>query len=67
MSVIDNKSLPLLDDGSQLADSSALLSQNIIGLSGLDDDLGLGGGDSHLNTGITILSKLTSEKLKIDI
>ena len=55
--------LPLLDDGGQLTDSLALLAKNVLGAGSLDDDLGLQGGDTDLDTGIAVLAELTSEQL----
>ena len=40
----------LLNDSSQFADSASLLSQNVLGPGGHDDDLCPGRGDSDLNT-----------------
>ena len=53
----------LLDDGGQLADAAALLTQDLLGLGGLDDDLGAGGGDAVLDAGETILSELALQEL----
>ena len=54
---------PLLDDGGQLTDPSALLSEHILGPGGHDDDLGLGGGDTDLDAGVAILGQLTGQEL----
>lgn len=53
----------LLDDGGQLADALALLSEDVLGAGGLDDDLGLEGSHADLHTGIAILAQLTSKQL----
>ena len=38
----------LLDEAGELSDSPSLLSQHILGPGGHDDDLGPGGGHTHL-------------------
>ena len=50
---------PLGDQGGQLPDPPALLSEDILGVGGTDDDLGLGVGGSDLTTGVTLLGELT--------
>lgn len=50
---------PLGDQGGQLPDPSALLSEDILSVGGSDDDLGLGVGGSDLTTGVTLLGELT--------
>ena len=41
---------PLLDNASELSDPPALLSEDVLGPGGHDDDLGPGGGHSDLQT-----------------
>jgi hypothetical protein len=53
----------LLDDGGELSDSLALLTKHVLGLGGLDDDLGSDGGHTHLQASIAVLSQLTGEQL----
>ena len=53
----------LLNNGRQLSDSLALLAKDILSAGGLDDDLNGGRCDSHLKTGIPILSQLSGEQL----
>jgi len=52
----------LLNHGGQLLDAASLLSKNVLSSGGLDDDLGLVGGSSDLNTRVTILSELLREE-----
>jgi hypothetical protein len=54
---------PLLDNGGQLTDPPALLTEDVLGAGGHDDDLSLGGGNTDLHTGVTILGEFTSQKL----
>merc|ERR1719291_258368 len=54
---------PLLDDAGQLPDPPALLSQNVLGPGGHDDDLGPGGSHADLDTGVAILGELSGEEL----
>ena len=53
----------LLDQGGQLADATALDTENLLGLGGTDDDLGAGGGDADLDTRVTLSSELALEEL----
>ena len=55
---------PLLNDGGELTDSLALLSEDVLGSGSLDDDLSAGGGDSHLQTCVSILRQLLGEQLR---
>ena len=50
---------PLGDQGGQLPDPPALLSEDILGVGSTDDDLGLGVGSSDLTTSVTLLGELT--------
>ena len=43
---------PLLDDAGELSDPPALLSEDILGPGGHDDDLGPGGGHSDLQVSL---------------
>ena len=54
---------PLLDDGGELANPAALLSEHVLGAGGHDNDLGPGGRHTDLDTGVAILGQLTSEEL----
>lgn len=53
----------LLDDGSQLANAAALLTQNILGTGGTDDDLSALGGLTDLDTSETIVAQLALEEV----
>ncbi len=58
--------LPVLNKGGQLTDALTLLTDDLLGAGGQDDDLGSGrGGDLHDQTGITILSQLAGKELLI--
>lgn len=50
------------DQRGQLVDSSTLLTQNTLGVGGLDNNLGLGVGLSDLNTSVTLLGQLSGEE-----
>ena len=52
----------LLDQGSELANAAALLSQNLLGVCGADDDIGDGGGDADFDTGVALLSQFALEE-----
>ena len=54
---------PLLDDRCKLANALSLLSKNILSASSLDDNLCTDRCHSNFDAGITILSKLTRQKL----
>ena len=47
----------LLDEGGQLANALGLLTKNVLGAGGQDDDLGTLGGDADLDTGVAILGQ----------
>jgi hypothetical protein len=53
----------LLDNGGHLADALTVLAKDVLGTCGLDNDLSASRGLTDLKTGITVLSKLTGEKL----
>jgi hypothetical protein len=53
----------LLDGGGELADAASLLTEDILGAGGTDDDLDAGGGHADLNTGVTILRELLREEV----
>jgi hypothetical protein len=53
----------LLDQGGELADAAALLTENLLGLGGADDDVGDGGGDADFDTRVTLLSEFALEEL----
>lgn len=53
----------LLDDGGQLPDTPALLTQNALRVCGQEDDFNPAWGDADLHTGVSILGELTSEEL----
>lgn len=54
----------LLHHRGHLANALALLTKDILGTGGLDDDLSAGGGDADLKACISILSQLAGEKLE---
>ena len=47
----------LLDESGQLANALGLLTKNVLGAGGQDDDLGTLGGDADLDTGVAILGQ----------
>lgn len=53
----------LLDEGGELADAATLLSEDLLGLGGTDDDIGDGRGDADLDARVTLLSELALEEL----
>ncbi len=53
----------LLDQGGELADAATLLSENLLGVGGADDDVGDGWGDADLDSGVSLLGQLTLEEL----
>ena len=52
----------LLDQGSELANAAALLSQNLLGVCGADDDIGDGGSDADFDAGVALLSQFALEE-----
>jgi len=53
----------LLDERGELANAAALLTENLLGVGGSDDDVGNGGSDADLDAGVTLLSELALEEL----
>lgn len=53
----------LLDESSELTDAATLVTENLLGVGGTDDDLGAGVGDTDLTAGVSLLGELTSEEL----
>lgn len=53
----------LLDQGGELADAAALLTENLLGLGGSDNDVGDGGRDADLDARVTLLSEFALEEL----
>jgi hypothetical protein len=52
-----------LDEGCELADAAALLSEDFLGVGCADDDVGDGWGDADLDARVSLLSELTLEEL----
>lgn len=53
----------LLDQSSQLTDSATLVTENILGVGGSDDDLSSGVGDTDLTARVSLLGELSGEEL----
>merc|ERR1719329_58177 len=53
----------LLNDRGELTDADGLVTEDILGAGGVDDDLSGSGGNADLDTGVVIFSQLTSQKL----
>jgi len=53
----------LLDERGELTDAATLLSENLLGVCGADDDVGDGGGDADLDAGVALLGQLALEEL----
>ena len=53
----------LLDERGELTDAAALLSKNLLGVGGADDNVGHGGGNADLDARVTLLSELALEEL----
>ena len=49
--------------GTYLTDPATLLTENLLGVGGTDDDVGDGRGHADLNTGVSLLSELALEEL----
>lgn len=54
---------PLLDDGGELADTATLLTEDVLGTGGPDDDLGTSRGDADFDTRVSLLGQLASQEL----
>ena len=54
----------LLDESGQLANALGLLTKNVLGAGGQDDDLGTLGGDADLDTGVAILGQFLNSVRK---
>lgn len=53
----------LLDEGGELADAATLLTEDLLGVGGADDDVGDGGGDADFDAGVSLLGQLALEEL----
>jgi hypothetical protein len=53
----------LLDERGELTDAATLLSKNLLGVCGADDDVGDSGGDADLDAGVALLGQLALEEL----
>lgn len=53
----------LLDEGGELADAAALLTEDLLGVGGADDDVGDGGGDADFDARVSLLGQLALEEL----
>lgn len=53
----------LLDQAGELADAATLLTEDLLGVGGTDDDVGDGGGDADFDAGVTLLGQLALEEL----
>lgn len=53
----------LLDEGGELTDAATLLSENLLGVGGADDDVGDGGSDADFDARVSLLSQLALEEL----
>lgn len=53
----------LLDERGELTDAATLLSKNLLCVGGANDDVGDGGRNADLDTGVALLSKLALEEL----
>jgi len=53
----------LLDQGCELANATALLAENFLGVGCADDDVGDGWGDADFDSGVSLFSKLALEEL----
>ena len=55
----------LLDQSLELADTTSLVTEDLLGVGGADDDLGTGVGDTDLTARVTLLGELTSAGVSI--
>lgn len=53
----------LLDEGGEFANAASLLSEDFLGVSGADDDVGDGWCDTDFDTRVSLLSQLALEEL----
>jgi hypothetical protein len=53
----------LLDEGGEFADSSSLLTENLLCVGGPDDDVGDGGSDADFDSRVSLLGQFTLEEL----
>lgn len=53
----------LLDEGGEFANAATLLSKNLLGVCGADDDVGDGWRNADLNTRVSLLGQLALEEL----
>lgn len=53
----------LLNQAGELADAATLLTEDLLGVGGTDDDVGDGGGDADFDAGVTLLGQLALEEL----
>ena len=53
----------LLDERSELANAASLLSEDLLGVGGADDDLGAGVGNANLAAGVSLRREGTGEEL----
>mmetsp|Transcript_12557 Transcript_12557/g.18306 ORF Transcript_12557/g.18306 Transcript_12557/m.18306 type:complete len:288 (+) Transcript_12557:38-901(+) len=53
----------LLDNRGQFTDALSLLSEDVLGTSGTDNDVGTVGGGAYLNSSVTVLGELGNEEL----
>lgn len=54
---------PLLDDGRQFTDATALLAEDVLGPRGHDDDLGTGRSDADLDAGVAVFGEFAGQEL----
>lgn len=53
----------LLDQAGELADAATLLTEDLLGVGGTDNDVGDGGGDADFDAGVSLLGQLALEEL----
>jgi hypothetical protein len=56
----------LLDKGGELADATTLLTENLLGVGGADDDVGDGRGNADFDAGVALLGQLALEELVLE-
>jgi hypothetical protein len=52
----------LLNEGGELTNSATLLTQDVLGTSGTDDDFSAGGGDTDFDTRVTFFGQLLGQE-----